>query len=635
MQVKKYLLRLILFGMDIFLFVASYVFAYLIRFRYMSDGIVNVDYGILLSVIVLLYTGIIAFVKWQHYLKPINNAGYIYLIFKTHIYLFFCLFAFLFAFKSNIDLSRLHILISLITSFLLCSTMGVGFRRYLFSLVKRSDSGEKVILICNKADMKEILSNMSAKENWYYQVSGVAILDAESGDKYIQNIPVISYRDDLLHHVLKAETDAVFVYGDSDCTEQNRDVIEGLISAGITTYMYISEARYAEGDGYAERIGAYPVWTYSRKQNIKLYIVKRAADIVVGAIGSAFYLATWLPIALLVRLCSKGPVLVPYIKVGRNGKRFRLLKYRTLGGEKGESQNLAGKILVHTKLENLPMFLLLLHGELSLFGKRALSLQEFLDCDANQRKNMGTKPGLIQTWFCDDEYDREQEIYIEDWWLNKCPVEIVDKPAEKKCLYHILKRFMDIVISLVGIVLLCPVYIVILLAVFLFDGHSPIYAQMRVGKHGRKINIYKFRTMHHLAGDLERLLTPEQLDRYKREYKLDDDPRVTKIGNILRKTSLDELPQLFNVLKGDISLVGPRPVVEAELVYYGNQVSKLLSVKPGLTGYWQAYRRNLAKYESGERQEMELSYVDRESLWFDIKIVVKTVATVISGKGCM
>lgn len=635
MQVKKYLLKLILFGMDIFLFVVSYVIAYLIRFRYMSDGIVNVDYGFLLSVIVLLYTGIIAFVKWPHYLKSVKNVGYIYLIFKTHIYLFFGLFALLFAFKSNIDLSRLHILISLVVSFLLCSTIGVGFRRYFFSLVKRSDSGEKVILICNKADVRDILTNMSVKENWYYQVSGVAILDAETGDKYVHNIPVISYRDDLLQHILKAETDAVFVYGDADYADQNRDVIEGLISAGITTYVYISEARYMEEDGYAERIGAYPVWTYSCKQNIKLYIAKRIVDIVVGLVGSVVCVITFLPIALLVKLCSKGPLLVPYIKVGRNGKRFRLLKYRTLGGEKGELQNLAGKILAYTKLDKLPMFLLLMHGELSLFGKRALSLQNFLDCDANQRKNMGTKPGLIQTWFCDDEYDREQQIYIEDWWLNKCPVELEKKTTDEKRLYHILKRFMDILISLVGIVLLCPIYIVILVAVFLFDGHSPIYSQMRVGKHGKKINIYKFRTMHHLAGDLERLLTPEQLDRYKREYKLDDDPRVTKIGNVLRKTSLDELPQLFNVLKGDISLVGPRPIVESELEYYGDKASRLLSIKPGLTGYWQAYRRNLAKYESGERQEMELSYVDRESLWFDIKIVVKTIATVISGKGCM
>lgn len=635
MQVKKYLLKLILFGVDIFLFVVSYVIAYLIRFKYMDDGIINVDYGFLLLVICILYIVIIAFVKWPYYLKPAKNTRYIYLILKTHIYLFFGLFSMLFVFKSNIDLSRLHIMISLVASFVMCSTIGVGFRRYLFSLVKRSDSGEKVILVCSMTDVKDILADMSTEDNWYYQISGIAICDAETGDKYIQKIPVITYKDGLLKHILKAEADAVFVYGDADCDKQHKELIKGLISAGITTYVHISEARYMDGDGYADRIVGYPVWTYTSKQNIKLYIVKRVGDIMFGVIGSIIYLVTFLPIALLIKLCSRGPVLVPYIKVGRNGKRFRLLKYRTLGGKKGELQNPAGKTLLHTRLENLPMFLLLLHGELSLFGKKALSLQEFLDCDANQRKNMGTKPGLIQTWFCDDECNREQEIYIEDWWLNKCPVEIDNKVEDKKCLYHILKRFMDIVISLVGIVLLSPVYIVILLAVFLFDGHSPIYTQVRVGKSGKKINIYKFRTMHHLAGDLERLLTSEQLERYKREYKLEDDPRVTKIGNILRKTSLDELPQLFNVLKGDISLVGPRPIVESELEYYGNDVAKLLSVKPGLTGYWQAYRRNLAKYESGERQEMELSYVDRESFFFDIKIVIKTIGTVSSGKGSM
>lgn len=130
------------------------------------------------------------------------------------------------------------------------------------------------------------------------------------------------------------------------------------------------------------------------------------------------------------------------------------------------------------------------------------------------------------------------------------------------------------------------------------------------------------------------VLTPEQIEQYKKEYKIDNDPRVTKIGKILRKTSLDELPQLLNILKGQLSVVGPRPIVEDELnKYTDEQRKKFLSVKPGLTGYWQAYARNNATYESGIRQRMEMHYVDNASFWFDLKIIFKTVVSVIKKTG--
>ena len=132
---------------------------------------------------------------------------------------------------------------------------------------------------------------------------------------------------------------------------------------------------------------------------------------------------------------------------------------------------------------------------------------------------------------------------------------------------------------------------------------------------------------------LEKILTPEQLEQYVKEFKIDNDPRITKIGGFLRKTSLDELPQLINILKGELSIVGPRPIVEKETEIYGSDIAKLLSVKPGLTGYWQAYARNNATYESGERQRMEMYYVEHCSLWLDIKILCRTVFSVIRKDG--
>lgn len=148
--------------------------------------------------------------------------------------------------------------------------------------------------------------------------------------------------------------------------------------------------------------------------------------------------------------------------------------------------------------------------------------------------------------------------------------------------------------------------------------------------------MYKFRSMKETKQDLKDLLTKEQYEEYLKEYKLDNDPRITKIGNILRKTSLDELPQLLNILKGEMSFVGPRPIIEEEFINYSSQEKeKLLSVKPGLTGYWQAYARNNATYQTGKRQEMELYYIDNASLLLDIRILVKTVHTVLTREGAM
>ena len=130
------------------------------------------------------------------------------------------------------------------------------------------------------------------------------------------------------------------------------------------------------------------------------------------------------------------------------------------------------------------------------------------------------------------------------------------------------------------------------------------------------------------------LLTPEQAKQYYTEFKIDNDPRITKIGNFLRKTSLDELPQLFNMLCNDMSLVGPRPLIESEIqTYYADMYDTLLAVKPGVTGYWQAYARNNATYQSGERQKMEMYYVHNASLWLDIKILFKTIGSVLKKQG--
>lgn len=208
--------------------------------------------------------------------------------------------------------------------------------------------------------------------------------------------------------------------------------------------------------------------------------------------------------------------------------------------------------------------------------------------------------------------------------------------SKRQTAYMPFKRFFDILLTGIALLLLWPVFLVIALLVRR-DGSSAFYAQTRVGRGGKRFSVYKFRSMKPNADRLEDFLTPEELAEYRKEFKLARDPRITKIGQFLRKSSLDELPQLWNIFKGDMSLVGPRPLLASELEanYTPEEREQLLSVRPGLTGYWQATSRNESTYQTGERQKQELYYIGRVSLGLDLKILAMTVKRVFSGKGAV
>lgn len=200
--------------------------------------------------------------------------------------------------------------------------------------------------------------------------------------------------------------------------------------------------------------------------------------------------------------------------------------------------------------------------------------------------------------------------------------------------YLFIKRLFDFLASLAALILLSPLMLILAILVYLDDPGKVFYGHLRIGKNGKPFKVWKFRSMYMNADKMIDLLTPEQAKQYYTEFKIDNDPRITKIGNFLRKTSLDELPQLFNVLCNDMSLVGPRPLIESEIqTYYADMYDTLLAVKLGVTGYWQAYARNNATYQSGERQKMEMYYVHNASLWLDIKILFKTIGSVLKKQG--
>ena len=200
-------------------------------------------------------------------------------------------------------------------------------------------------------------------------------------------------------------------------------------------------------------------------------------------------------------------------------------------------------------------------------------------------------------------------------------------------VYLILKRVFDIVASILGLIILSPIFLIVSIAVKLDSKGPIIFAHTRKGLNQSDIKIYKFRTMYENSQEIFENFTKEQKEEFYKNFKLENDPRVTKVGEFLRKTSLDELPQLINILNGSMSIVGPRPIVEKEVSLYGVYAKKLFSVVPGLTGYWQANGRSDTSYE--ERIKMDMYYIDNRGVWMDIKIIFKTVISVIKGEGAV
>ena len=200
-------------------------------------------------------------------------------------------------------------------------------------------------------------------------------------------------------------------------------------------------------------------------------------------------------------------------------------------------------------------------------------------------------------------------------------------------IYCFIKRTFDFIISGLSLILLSPIFLLIAVLIKFDSKGKVFYKHKRIGKNGEYIYLYKFRSMYSDSKErLEKMLEdPKIRKEWEENYKLDNDPRITKIGSFLRKTSLDELPQLFNILVGDMSIVGPRPIIDDEIKKYGSNKDKLLSVTPGLTGWWACNGRSCTSYE--DRMKLELYYVDHRSILLDIKVIIKTAISVIKKDG--
>ncbi len=222
---------------------------------------------------------------------------------------------------------------------------------------------------------------------------------------------------------------------------------------------------------------------------------------------------------------------------------------------------------------------------------------------------------------------QEKELFMTDDKVKVISIRYVE------CL---IKRLFDIFVSLIGMLFLVPLIIFVkIITMCSGDFHSIFFKQKRLGRYGEFIYIYKFRTMVPNAEEVlaKWLSENEEIrEEYYKNRKIEHDPRITKIGKFLRVTSLDEFPQFINIFKGDMSLIGPRPIVPDEIENYNKaQAKKFLSMRPGLTGYWAANGRNSVSYK--ERVRLELYYIDHFSLWLDIKIAFSTIVTVFKRTG--
>lgn len=207
--------------------------------------------------------------------------------------------------------------------------------------------------------------------------------------------------------------------------------------------------------------------------------------------------------------------------------------------------------------------------------------------------------------------------------------EIIQIERKENILYEVSKRALDVIASFLGLVILSPILLIVAILIKLESKGPAIFSQSRIGLNGKEFKMYKFRSMVQNAEELKEKLA-KQNEMSGPMFKMKNDSRITKVGKFIRKTSIDELPQLLNVLKGDMTLVGPRPSLPREVEKFESWMLKRLEVKPGLTCYWQVSGRNNIDFY--EWMKLDLKYANDMNFWLDIKLIFKTVAVLFGDK---
>lgn len=427
-------------------------------------------------------------------------------------------------------------------------------------------------------------------------------------------------------------------------------------------------------------------------RKLTLAFFKRIFEIIVSIVG----LILLVPLTIIVAIKNAvnkdfGPIFYTQERIGKNGKIFKMYKFRTMGLDADEKLEKileddkrkeeykkykklnndpritkTGAFLRRTGLDELPQMLNVFKGEMSIVGPRPYMPVEQAEMGTYYSYIIQHKPGITgisqisgkaRMEFV-DRMDMDLRYHYKRNFLLDIKIALitmlvtlkrretytdvgiqVNDLAEEisKKLTLATKRLIDICGALVGIAILLPLTVVVAIINFVSKENGPLfYSQKRIGKNGKYFKMYKFRSMVVGADEILKKLLAENEDlrkEFEETRKLQDDPRITKVGRFLRKTSLDEFPQFINVLKGEMSLVGPRAVIDGEIEKFGEHKEEVLSVKPGITGYWAANGRSNTSYD--ERVEMETYYANNISILLDIQILFKTVISVIKKEGAI
>ena len=423
---------------------------------------------------------------------------------------------------------------------------------------------------------------------------------------------------------------------------------------------------------------------------IKAFI-KRIVEIFISLIG----LIIFVPLAIVVffqnvKNKDYGKVLYTQERIGKNGKIFKMYKFRTMVNNADEIlENMLkddeiraeyekyrklrndprvtkfGKILREKSLDEFPQFINILKGEMSIVGPRPYLPEEKERMGKYYNYIVQHKPGLTGVFQISgrervafsERLDMDLRYHYRRTFLVDLKIALITMlvTLRRKKTYNVgeltldtlgyisrgftlfIKRIIDIIGAIVGIAILIPLTVAVWIGNRICKDKGPIfYSQERIGKDGKIFKMYKFRSMVVGAEQiLEELLEKdaEAREEYSEYKKLKNDPRITKMGNILRKTSLDEFPQFINVLKGDMSLVGPRAYLPEEKVDMEQYYETIIASKPGITGLWQVSGRSNTTFE--KRLQYDLEYNRKKSISFDVEILFKTVISIAKKEGAM
>lgn len=680
---------------DVLSFILSFFFSQVFKLwveKWLPFGVAITsfeEYTNLLLVSLISYVLIYLFVLSKQDVLNRTKLSVLSSSLKTVIIDLIFVIGYLYFTKTSEDFSRVYLFSYGVFSFLFMTAFRITINKYILPSLQHSKNAEHVLLVSTKKGVRSVLDRIKTSNDWRITIIGIVLLDVDAikEDTYIDDLPVYCGRLDLANKIPTLSMDSVFLFVDT-IDSSMMEFIRFCNNMGKTIHVKINEYdSFSNSIRAIDEIGGCPVVSYRPMIGMpkRIEFLKQSFDFILA-------IPLLIPFAIiyfLTKLFSdKGPIILKCPRVGKNGRRFYQRRFRVMRMDAQEriqhnqsAYTMWGKFLKVSHLYGLPKIINVLMGEMSFVGPKAPTISQYIKYSTKQRKNMCIKPGVTGYWASDlneDEiieneiqYIRDSNVFndvvfyirgfvrmigfriyksytneimmeeitlINDYVIDHLPLSYDHDTYIHECnfkerIYLFVKRSIDIILSLFAIIILSPLLLILSIMVMTDDFGSPIYQDERIGKDGERIFIYKFRSMRMDAGDLKRLLTEEQLKQYEREFKIDDDPRITSIGSFIRKTSLDELPQLFNILGGSLSFIGPRPIKEEETKIYGNDVAKLLSVKPGLTGYWQAYARNNATYETGERQSMEMFYVENRSFKLDIKIFFHTFVSVIKRDG--